>query len=192
MTLLRPLILLALTAVPMAGFAQTCNPGNPRVAPDSRYVVTEPVPGQAVVTDLETGLMWARCAVGQTGAACTGSGNDQLTWGQALTVARESTHAGFDDWRVPNIEELVSLVETGCHTPAINTVVFPNIAAGGLGPWSSTTRATVPGQAWRIWLNDGQTSSLGKATVSSVRLVRGGSALSGFDAGGRIFRNGFE
>lgn len=189
MTLLRSLILLALSAVPMAGLAQTCNPGNPRVAPDTRYVVAEPVPGQPVVTDLETGLMWKRCIEGQTGTFCTG-GSTPHTWSAALAVARASTHAGFDDWRLPNAEELFSLVETGCHSPAVNTVIFPN--ATGLFPWSSTTRASNPALAWRLSVSDGQLVLLAKNTQAQVRLVRGGAALDRFDAGGRIFRNGFE
>lgn len=189
MTAPRVVTLCALLGLPLASLAQSCNVGNPRVAPDTRYVVSEPVSGQPVVIDLETGLMWKRCIEGQTGTTCTGSSTPH-TWSAALALARASTHAGFDDWRLPNAEELFSLVETGCHSPAINAVVFPN--AGGLFPWSSTTRASNATLAWRLSVSDGQLTLLAKNIQAQVRLVRGGAALDRFDSGGLIFRNGFE
>lgn len=183
--------LLALAAWPLAGLAQTCPTGNPRVAPDGRYVISEPVPGEQVVRDLETGLMWKRCLEGQAGAACTnGPSFGQQTWSLALSLARSSTWAGFDDWRVPNLEELISLVETGCHSPALNTTVFPN-GAGFV--WSSTTVPSNLAQAQRVFfVQEGQTWPALKGTPSATRLVRGGGALDHFDSGGLIFRNGFE
>lgn len=191
MTVLRTLTLVALGGLPLAGLAQTCPTGHPRVAPDSRYVVSEPVPGQPVVRDLETGLQWKRCLEGQTGSSCTnGGGVGQQTWSQALAVARTSTWAGFDDWRVPNVEELVSLVETGCSSPAYNTVAFPS---GIVMVWSSTTLRGDPTRARTVFFNlESTTSSVLKNTVTSTLLVRSGSALDGFDSGGLIFRNGFE
>lgn len=52
------ILLLASLAAPLA--AQICPAGNPRVAPDSRYVVSTPDlsgrPNERVVRDLRTGL----------------------------------------------------------------------------------------------------------------------------------------
>jgi hypothetical protein len=139
MALLRCLSLLALWAPSMSAVAQTCPSGTPRVAPDSRYSITEPVAGQQVVTDLATGLMWKRCSEGQSGATCATGSATTHTWSAALGLANAATHAGFSDWRLPNAAELYSLVENGCRQPSINTTVFPATATNAY--WTSTTYA---------------------------------------------------
>lgn len=104
MTLLRFVSVLALCALSTAAVAQTCPAGNPRVAPDSRYSITEPVAGQSVVTDLATGLMWKRCSEGLSGASCGTGSATAHSWSAALVLANASSHAGFADWRLPNAE----------------------------------------------------------------------------------------
>ena len=52
------------------------------------------------VTDHSTGLMWQQ--------ADSGSGMD---WEDALTYAENLTEGGYDDWRLPNIKELQSIVD---------------------------------------------------------------------------------
>ena len=52
--------------------AQTCPANLPApVAPDSRYVVNEPVAGEFVVIDNDTGLMWKQCPEGLSGSTCS-------------------------------------------------------------------------------------------------------------------------
>jgi hypothetical protein len=170
--------------------AQVCPAGNPRVAPDSRYSITAPVAGQQVVTDLTTGLMWKRCSEGQTGAACAGTATTH-NWTQALTLANLATHAGFSDWRLPNADELYSLVESGCYGPAINTLVFPATVAEGY--WSSTTVAAQPASAWKVVFNGAFFESNEKGGNLHVRLLRSGPGRSTFDSGAELLlRDGFE
>ena len=78
--------------------------------------------GDGTVTDHATGLMWQQ--------ADSGSGMD---WEDALAYAAGSTLAGHDDWRLPNIKELQSLVDysrspsagdTADQGPAIDTDFF--------------------------------------------------------------------
>jgi hypothetical protein len=174
-------------------WAQFCPAGNPRVAPNSRYSIAEPVVGQQVVTDLATGLIWKRCSEGQTGATCTGAPSSH-TWSQALTLANGATHAGFADWRLPNVEELYSLVETGCFIQTINTTVFPGMVPDA-AYWSSTTNATSPTSAYEVVFNAGfvSWSADNKNFSRLVRLVRGGPGRSNFDSGQEILlRDGFE
>lgn len=80
----------------------------------------------ATVSDLATGLMWAKSDSGYG-----------MTWDQALVYAKSSTLAGYDDWRLPNIKELQSIVDYSKSPsayleenlgPAINTDFF-NITA---------------------------------------------------------------
>jgi hypothetical protein len=176
MTLLRSLSLLALWALSTAAVAQTCPAGNPRVAPDSRYSIDS---ATGVVTDLATGLMWKRCSEGHSGVACATDSATTHTWSAALDLANASTHAGFTDWRLPNAEELYSLVETACASPSVNTIAFPATATSFY--WSSTSRAVLfSDQAFAVNFNGGILNTAVKSSNQRVRLVRGGQGLDTF------------
>ena len=187
MTFLRCCCLLLLLGTATAGLAeQICPEGLPRVAPDERYASAEPVVGEFVVTDLYTGLMWKKCSQGQSGADCstdTDTNTDER-WSWALLRAREENYAGFDDWRLPNRHELFSLVETGCHTPSINTDAFPATFTDvtNLGYWSSTTSSKNPHAAVIFSFATGIAFVDGKTNGGYVRLVRGGRQLDVFSA----------
>lgn len=184
------LLLAASAAVP----AQTCPEGIPRVAPDSRYTVSEPGPaGEKVVIDHQTGLMWKQCREGQAGEICLGTARD-INWYDALSAASNSDHAGFNDWRLPTITELLSLVETGCYGPAINTTVFPNPVSTTGSLWSSTTRtAGAASHAWYWYLSGGVGTETSSKTVRlSVRLVRSGQWLDTFSSKGDATPVAFE
>lgn len=99
------------------------------------------------VIDLDTGLVWQRCSVGQefntSLSVCEYTPTSYTTWYDALNALSDINSASYDgqsDWRVPNAKELFSLVETGCTSPAINTRAFPNTPAS-LYYSSSPTRA---------------------------------------------------
>ena len=148
--------------------AQTCPPANERVAPNSRYTNH----GNGAVTDSKTALMWKQCSEGQSGSSCTGSYIAQV-WQTALTTANNSTFANYSDWRLPSVKELQSLVETGCHSPAINTALFPNTPSTYF--WTSTTYAPNASVAWVVDFDNGGVSVNGsKSGGLGVRLVRAG------------------
>ncbi|WP_299780920.1 DUF1566 domain-containing protein [uncultured Formosa sp.] len=66
------------------------------------------------VTDKATGLMWQQADDGQT-----------YNWKEALNYAKNSTLAGYSDWRLPNTKELQSIVDYNKKTiPAIDESVF--------------------------------------------------------------------
>ena len=113
--------------------------------------------------DIRTRLVWKRCMVGKTwnGTSCVGTA-DSLTWGQALA-------AGTGGWRLPNIKELLSIVEVSCASPAINTTVFPNTS--DLFFWTSSPYAN-NNQAWSVSFTDGNDEGGDKTTGLAVRLVR--------------------
>jgi hypothetical protein len=148
--------------------AQTCPPGIPRVAPDSRYINN----GNGTITDQQTGLMWKRCSEGQSGSSCSGTPS-LATWQTALQSAAGSAFAGFVDWRLPSVKELHSLVEYGCHSPSINTNRFPNTP--GAIYWTSTSDNGDPSYAWAVSFDYGLFESTIPKNFSggSVRLVRG-------------------
>lgn len=159
-----------------AAVAQTCNSTTPDDAPDARYQVN----GNGTVTDLQTGLMWMRCSLGQTwdgsNATCTGSAST-YTWQLALQAAanldQASGYAGYTDWRLPNLRELMSIVRYHCYSPAINLTMFPATVAAPY--WSSSPLEASYGLDWTIAFATGQASYDGSGSTYAVRLVRAGA-----------------
>ena len=160
---------LACSAVALA---QTC-PGKDATL-DTDLFITEGI-SQETVIDSRTGLMWARCVVGQTWngttQSCTGEAL-RLTWQEALQASSSYQAANFDDWRVPNIKELVSIVERACVAPATNLTIFNS--APSQHYWSSTpnTDTTKKDEAWAMGFQNGRLDSNDKNADFYVRMVR--------------------
>jgi len=122
--------------------------------------------------DTKTGLMWKLCVEGRSGADCMTGSEQYLAWDEALRQATDSTHAGYKDWRIPNVKELKSLVEVACIGPAINEKVFPNTP--GDWTWSSSRTVSNTGGAWFVSFYYGRSERSGNIARLAVRLVRGG------------------
>lgn len=131
--------------------------------------------GDGTVTHKVTGLTWMRCALGQTWTGTTCSGNaSTFNWNDALK--QTTNFAEHNDWRLPNIAELQTLVERDNFTPAINTEIFPG--APNYWFWSSSSYHDVTGLAWFVNFGDGQINYDNKnGGYFAVRLVKGGQAL---------------
>lgn len=101
--------------------------------------------GDGTVTDQATSLMWMQ--------------SDSVTtynWQEALDYAEQLEYAGYDDWRLPNIKELQSIIDytrspdthsSAAIDPIFNTTAIINEAGETDFPvyWSSTTHATANG-----------------------------------------------
>jgi hypothetical protein len=122
----------------------------------SRFVVTEPVSGQQVVTDATTGIMWQ------------GNFASGKNWQQALNYCATLNHGDFVDWRLPNRDELMSLVNYSRFNPASD---FPTPSEGF---WSSSSSVAFAGFAWSVNFYDGNVNRYYKSSTSDVRCVRGG------------------
>lgn len=108
--------------------------------PDPRFRVQ----GDDVV-DLLTGLRWMRRA-DLCGAV--------VTWSEALDAVRLLNGGNAAaPWRLPNINELESLVDCARHSPALpGGHPFLDVAEEY---WSSTTSAYEPDWAWALYLAKG-------------------------------------
>ena len=130
--------------------------------------------GNGTVTDVATGLIWQRCSLGQVWdtsvRTCTGENADRHSWDEALQQSDSNTFADKDDWRLPNVEELRSIVAYDRHSPAINSSVFPSTS--GLY-WSSSPYASSSYSAsWAIDFNTGGDSYYHRDWELHVLLVR--------------------
>jgi hypothetical protein len=162
---------MALLALGGPALGQTCKYASiPATAPASRFADN----ADGTVTDRGSGLQWKRCVEGQTwdGSTCTG-GRTAPTWDQALQLAQSVSFAGKDDWRLPNLKELASIVELACSIPAIDLAVFP--AASPAYVWSSTPTQEGSAPAWTVNFSLGfEGTGYWGAGNPLVRLVRGG------------------
>jgi hypothetical protein len=130
-----------------------------------------------IATDTETGLTWLRFAYGQNWKNDTVTGDaEKRRWNMAMKIPAEfnqTGYAGYKDWRIPNIEELKTLIdkERGTEENYIDASVFPENAKWF---WSSSRFAGYSGKVWSINFNFGGANSCNmKANSSFVRLVRG-------------------
>jgi Protein of unknown function (DUF1566) len=94
-----------------------------------------------------------------------------MTWKKAGAFVKKLDTAGFDDWRLPTVEELFLLADRTRVSPAIDTTFFPDCKSDWY--WTSTPYASSPGDyAWLVYFGSGHAHCNGHVFVSCVRAVR--------------------
>ena len=113
-----------------------------------------------IVTDSITKLQWQDNAVGS-----------RMNWQSAITECEGLILDSFDDWRLPNKNELISIVDYSKYNKAIDSH-FQNTISSYY--WSSSTSASYTNSAWGVGFNYGDTSYDHKYSSAYVRCVRAG------------------
>jgi hypothetical protein len=163
-------IMCALSLSSSAAFAtpvpDTGSPADPACNPLSYTDL-----GQGIIMDRVTGLMWQQA---------TDPG--LYDWQQALDYCSSLTLGCYDDWRLPTVRELSTLVDSAIPSPGpmINAEYFPDTMADTY--WSSTIVSGGPADAWVLNMYDG--GLLKRPRVGGdgryVRAVRGTSLVNAF------------
>ena len=115
------------------------------------------VNGDVIVTDSETNLIWQKTYADYI-----------MTWQQALNYCATSTYAGYTDWRLPNKNELASLMNYEKSDPVSD---FPDMPSKYF--WSSTTNTSNDtNSAWHVAFGSGGVGLSDKISCYYVRCVR--------------------
>lgn len=119
------------------------------------------VNGDGTVTDVSSGLMWQQ---GETPA---------MAWKEALSQCLGFTLGDYDDWRLPTVKELISIVDFGQWNLAIDQTVFSD--AEPFWYWSSTASAQNNAEVWGVGFDIGNVFYSGGDNHSYyTRCVRNG------------------
>jgi hypothetical protein len=112
------------------------------------------------VTDISTGLIWP-----------VESYETKQNWGDALNFCENYSLAGYSGWRLPQKEELRSIVDYSRYSPAIDSSIFETRSAYY---WSSTNDNLDINFAFVVDFDFGNVFGLDMNVNSYARPVRGG------------------
>jgi len=99
--------------------------------PNTPYAMSYTDNGDGTIKDDVTGLMWLKCTMTSTGIDsdpnCLGT-HQKVQWYEAIEKCKNLEHEGYNNWRLPSMPELFSIVHFGKPggDPAIEESVFPN------------------------------------------------------------------
>jgi hypothetical protein len=108
--------------------------------PDERFIDNE----NETITDLLTGLIWMR-----------NPPEEEVSWSEALRYANELDFGGHRDWRLPNANEIESLINYGAPDDGawLYTAGFADTLSGWF--WTSTSYNLDPVDAYIVNMDNG-------------------------------------
>ncbi|ETR67766.1 MAG: hypothetical protein OMM_11241, partial [Candidatus Magnetoglobus multicellularis str. Araruama] len=122
------------------------------------------------ITDTTTGLMWQRDPP-----------INEMTWKSAIEYAESLSLDDYNDWRLPTITELKTIVDYSESYPSINEDYYNCVSTFY---WSSTSSLVVTGIAYGVYFYKGNINMNNKSSSNNssstnplsyfVRAVRGG------------------
>lgn len=121
------------------------------------------------VLDKETGLVWERSPNNTT----------PMKWNEAFIYCYRKSLGGRMGWRLPTVEELLSLVDPSQSAPSLpNGHLFSNVTTHDY--WSATTVVNPPGgHAWHVGFSSGHADTDNMQFERFVWCVRGGQGHIG-------------
>ncbi len=131
---------------------------------DSDYTINPPSyadNGDETVADNNTQLMWQQ-----------ESDNSERIWDDAKLYCNDLKLGDYNDWRLPNLKELLSIVNYDSYSPSIDQSYFTNTESSSY--WSSITYSKSNQYAWNVNFKYGYAIQESKTGSSNhVRCVRG-------------------
>jgi hypothetical protein len=142
--------------------------------------------GDGTITDNRTGLTWEK--LGDDGSIH--DWDNTYSWATAISAKvatlNATSFAGHSDWRLPNVNELQSLIDYGTANPAVSSAFHNGCVPGCASTacsctrsatyWPSTSVQTSPTLAWTVFFGSGLVGNGAKSTATFfARAVRGGS-----------------
>ena len=116
--------------------------------------------GEKLVIDYATGLTWQ-----QAGSSNSMVYSDVEKYVRELNTKR---FAGYEDWRLPSLEEAMSLMEREKRSGDL--YIAPVFGRTQIWIWTADKQGT--GRTWVAYFNDGLCSHRGFGYVARVRAVR--------------------
>ncbi len=107
-----------------------------------------------IFTDSSTKFQWTMTFNGKT-------------WKDAVSSCENLSYAGYNDWRLPNINELETIMNRDIYNPSSS---FPSIT--GVMMWSSTTAAFANDKAFLVQISIGNSISYAKSSSAYYKCVR--------------------
>ena len=137
------------------------------VANNRERFISKTIDGDDIVIDNATGLTWPAF---HNSSICN-NGNT-LIWSESIDYPIGLSFGGFTDWRLPNVLELISIIDYGSYNPTIYSTFFT--ALGTDTCWTSTTSIETGDKGVRVRFGDGTSILSFKVIMYKIRPVRGG------------------
>jgi len=144
---------------------------------DPDYIINPPSytdNGNGIINDNVTGFVWQK----EDDNAIRG-------WDTASAYCDNLTLGGYTDWRMPTINELMSIIDySGTGGAAINSTYFPHTIHWSMSQyWSVTASPNNAGNAWDVVFDNGSIQGAApngsvygasKTSTYYIRCIRGG------------------
>ena len=140
--------------------------------------------GNGTITDSFTGLIWEKLSYDNSIHDYRSSYSWPTAVSTKISTLNSTNFGGYNDWRVPNIVELQSIINFGAVNPAVFSAFHSSCSPGcsvlscSCGEvlcWSSTTYKGQVSHAYGVNFQDGLTANHDRSSFGlSLRAVRGG------------------
>ncbi len=132
---------------------------------DSGNLLAENNSDHSCVLDNRSGLTWE--------VKTDANMDDEYTFTETpdhTLQINQSNLCGYADWRLPTVDELITLVDYGALSPSIKTAYFPNTASSN-DYWSYALESSGDYNPWGVYGNGTAMSTL-ESFHFNIRLVR--------------------